>query len=152
MGDACGCRLVCASNSRSVIAVIKPRRSAQAAMDRVFSTGRLLFKLSVSDSSRQSSDSADAAKKANDARQSCPRSSGMLSAIAGIRMYRNNLRDFHINVVENYRDGLSMRALFGVACVASFFLWDLVFDQALYTKLIAAVGQYWLMKLWHLIL
>jgi hypothetical protein len=34
------------------------------------STGRLLFKMSVSDSSRQSSDSADAAKKANDARQS----------------------------------------------------------------------------------
>lgn len=34
------------------------------------STGRLLFKLSVSDSSRQASDSADAAKKANDARQS----------------------------------------------------------------------------------
>jgi hypothetical protein len=44
-----------------------------------------------------------------------------------------------------------MRSLFGVACVACFFAWDMVFDHAIYTNLIAAVGRYWLAVLWHLI-
>jgi hypothetical protein len=62
-----------------------------------------------------------------------------------------NLNDFHINVVWDSVDCLQMRSLFGIGCVASFFVWDMVFDEGLYTKLIAAVGHYWLAMFWHLV-